>query len=1191
MDLFFDYEDRISLFDDDGIKKIQMLPDGKILVLKTNKLSALDGEINLKSGQLIKLNSDYSLDTTFKISEVGSTATIHDFDITSDGGIIVVGDFNIYNGIPKNRIVKLFENGEVDGRFVLESGPGFNSFIVNTIQSVKVLSNGKILISGKDLYFGKPLNAYWTRGVARLLATGLVDQTFKATESSGEWLNSINVLSDGKIVYLRSSYLSGSQTKLTLYLVKLNEDGSQNTGYGNYVDLLDYNSFKDSTVPKIWVQKNDKIVIYKDCATKLARFLVSGERDVDFDKKVGLMDIKSFCLNKDNSLLVIHNSIYKKNLSKLAENGDVLWTKTFPEYIFDSVFSLPDDNIFILANWYENLKDGSLIRKRRPFKLSNDGEEIKESGLSTRFAGNEILRTANDEYLILGTINNRGPLRYHKGIKCLNLDGKLLYKNNLYNSFSEDINNGGIASSENQFYGGVVQADGKILLFKRKYLPPSTYTYSLIRLNSDFSIDTGFQSAYDLKIDKVRCQKDGKIFILTYKNIDKRFVRLNSDGSMDNTFNLPILDNAIADFEVLSNDKILLTGNFTKVSFNGNDYPSVGYTCLKSDGSFDPTFVSSNFMDNFSVQKILPQKDGKIIFYGFFRKSGETKGVKMVRLNSDFSFDTTFSIDPSVESLFDPNGNNIIQDLKCQADNKIYLVLSKPSDINYSKLVRINENGSLDAGFDLGGGFNRKINSIYVQDDGNLIVTGEFTRYNGRWCNGTVRLLGVNGYNISGTNKVDFNLNGCDVGDKNFNHMRIKIGDNYYVSGASDFYSVSFSQSGTYAVTPLLENPNYFTVNPENIIHNFASQNNSIIQNFCITPKGFHPDLEVFLIPIEAARPGFEANYKLVFKNKGNQLQSGTVTLNFDDNVLDFVSSIPSGSTSAVNFKKWNFYSLYPYETREISLKLKLNSPTHTVYPLKAGSLLNYNVSISSDQKDEIPNDNNFTLNQTVVNSFDPNDKTCLFGSKVGMDKVGEYAYYVIRFENSGTYSAQNINVTDIIDTNKFDINTLVPLKGSAFFTTKISEGNRVEFKFDNINLPYTNGSNTGYVAFKIKTKSTLVSGDTFGGLANIYFDYNYPITTNNYTTTIQALSNQDFNFGNYFSLYPNPVSDVLNINKKESIEIASIHIYNVLGQLMMVIPNAKNVSTIDVSNLLSGNYFVKINSDKGTSNTRFIKK
>jgi hypothetical protein len=64
----------------------------------------------------------------------------------------------------------------------------------------------------------------------------------------------------------------------------------------------------------------------------------------------------------------------------------------------------------------------------------------------------------------------------------------------------------------------------------------------------------------------------------------------------------------------------------------------------------------------------------------------------------------------------------------------------------------------------------------------------------------------------------------------------------------------------------------------------------------------------------------------------------------------------------------------------------------------------------------------------------------------------------------------------------------------------------------------------------------------------------------------------------------------VLNISAKESIEVSSINIYNTLGQLVLVIPNAQNTKTVDVSSLTTGNYFIKINSDKGTSNTKFVK-
>jgi hypothetical protein len=178
-----------------------------------------------------------------------------------------------------------------------------------------------------------------------------------------------------------------------------------------------------------------------------------------------------------------------------------------------------------------------------------------------------------------------------------------------------------------------------------------------------------------------------------------------------------------------------------------------------------------------------------------------------------------------------------------------------------------------------------------------------------------------------------------------------------------------------------------------------------------------------------------------------------------------------------------------------------------------------------------------------------------------------------------------------MIDLSKFDISTLVPTNASHSFITNISAGNKVEFIFENIHLPFDDVNNDGYVSFKIKTLPTLVDGDTFANEATIYFDYNFPIVTNKESSTFKVLlATSDFEFSSYFTLYPNPVKSVLNISSKEAIEVKSISIYNTLGQLVLVIPNAEKVSKIDVSSLTIGNYFIKINSDKGTSNTRFIK-
>ena len=194
----------------------------------------------------------------------------------------------------------------------------------------------------------------------------------------------------------------------------------------------------------------------------------------------------------------------------------------------------------------------------------------------------------------------------------------------------------------------------------------------------------------------------------------------------------------------------------------------------------------------------------------------------------------------------------------------------------------------------------------------------------------------------------------------------------------------------------------------------------------------------------------------------------------------------------------------------------------------------------------------------------------------------------LLRFENTGTANAQNIVVRDMIDTAKYDVSSLVPLSGSASYVTRIINTNQVEFIFQNINLPFNDANNDGYVAFKIKTKPTLVVGNSFSNTANIYFDYNFPITTNTATTTIATLGTQDFEFGTVFSLSPVPAKNVLTITAKQAVVMSSVSIYNMLGQLVQVSTNPNE--NIDVSGLKTGSYFIKIISDKGTASGKFLK-
>lgn len=459
------------------------------------------------------------------------------------------------------------------------------------------------------------------------------------------------------------------------------------------------------------------------------------------------------------------------------------------------------------------------------------------------------------------------------------------------------------------------------------------------------------------------------------------------------------------------------------------------------------------------------------------------------------------------------------------------------------------------------------------------------------------------GYDVAGNARYDNANNGCgSVDDILVPNLKYSIFDGNitritYGNQLGNYFLAL--EEGNFTVTPILENPNYFAVSPNNFVVDFSTPSgNTVGQNFCLTNLTNLTDFDITILPLTPARPGFDTKYRVVIRNKANYNGQVYAEFTYNDDLLDFTSASPNVSFTNSNSLYWYVYLIRPFQTFSFDITFNVNSPSDAL-PVNIGDVLNFTGKVYTDFEedyipyfdvDSFPSDNIFVLDQMVVGAYDPNDKVCLQGETEDISIVGNYVHYMIRFENTGTFSAERVVVEDMIDVSKFDISTLVPLSGSHPYYTKISN-NKVEFIFENINLPFDDANNDGYVAFKIKTKPSLVNGDTFSNSASIYFDYNFPIVTNTATTTIQALSTQDFEFGQYFNLYPNPVNTVLNVDTKQTIEVSSISIYNQLGQLVVVVPSAQNVKTIDVSSLSAGNYFIKINSNKGTSNAKFIKR
>ena len=442
---------------------------------------------------------------------------------------------------------------------------------------------------------------------------------------------------------------------------------------------------------------------------------------------------------------------------------------------------------------------------------------------------------------------------------------------------------------------------------------------------------------------------------------------------------------------------------------------------------------------------------------------------------------------------------------------------------------------------------------------------------------------------IEGVTALDLDNNGCDISDLPYGNLRFNItnGTNssvFFTDNSGDF-SLPL-QDGLNTITPQLENANYFSIIPASATVDFTTEDSPFNQDFCIVPIGVFNDLEVVLIPIGDARPGFDAYYKLVYKNNGNTTLSGNVSFEYLNVTTNFVSSTPTPESNINSELTWSFIDLLPFESREIDIVINLNTPTDAAFPLNGGDLIAYGASVTPIVDDQTPTNNSTALRQLVVNSFDPNDKACLEGIEIDADRVGEFLNYRIRFENTGTASAINIVVKDVIDTSKFNMASFTPLYASHDYITRIENNNEVEFIFENINLPFDDANNDGYVVFKIRTVDTLALDDTFSNQAEIYFDFNFPIITNTETVTVveENLSVSDFDLDN-FELYPNPVKDILKINSP--VDFDSILIFNITGQFVKEIKGSNN---INIEDLDSGIYFIKLEYNEAQYVKKIIK-
>ncbi|WP_281231473.1 T9SS sorting signal type C domain-containing protein [Flavobacterium gelatinilyticum] len=296
-----------------------------------------------------------------------------------------------------------------------------------------------------------------------------------------------------------------------------------------------------------------------------------------------------------------------------------------------------------------------------------------------------------------------------------------------------------------------LQADNKLIVGGDYSSLNGIITSSLSRLNPDGTIDEGFDTGtgFTGKIYSSLIQQGGKIVLggsfTSYKGINSgRLIRLNSDGSQDLSFNSSIgaLTGIIYNMALQPDGKIIIVGSFTKY----NNITVNRIARINSDGSLDNSFITGSGSP-LLISDVKVLSNGKILAAGNFISFNKITANRIICLNSDGSIDNSFNTGTG----FDDDVNTIA----LQQDGKILLGGNFTSYNGYTanRIIRLNENGSVDETF-TGSGFNNgSVEIIKIGRSGNIMIGGSFTNhYNNEDVNRLVFL------NTDGTVKNDFDI-------------------------------------------------------------------------------------------------------------------------------------------------------------------------------------------------------------------------------------------------------------------------------------------------------------------------------------------------------------------------------------------------------------------------------------------------
>jgi uncharacterized delta-60 repeat protein len=454
-------------------------------------------------------------------------------------------------------------------------------------------------------------------------------------------------------------------------VIRLNNDGSLD---GTFNNANPPNGFGGSTARLVDVQSDGRFYTYRTQS-----FQGFGEGSL-------------FRFNADGSLDTGFSSV-------AVGSGS-------PNFTILSAFLLaPDGKFYIASNTFAPFLTTATLRRRNADGTA-DGTWTTPSFLpQTSFLVNGLALQSDGGLLVSGDFSSVN------GVAKADLV-RILPAGNVDLNFTAPsfLSNGEIHLLSN----------GKILLSARTDANGATRIY---RLDSDGGLDGSFTMDAQVTNQLNTLVLDASERIVFFGNLSTeiRLVRLMTDGSLDVSFNPDIaLFGRIHAVVRQSDGKVIAAGEFTR--FNGVSRLSIVRTNV--DGSLDLLYDTGTGFD-LPPKKMLLQSDGKLIAIGGFSSFNGTPVPGIVRLLTNGNIDPTFAVTP--------NFGGQILGFTLQSDGKVLVAgnFASINGVSRPGVARINDDGSVDAGFNALLGGTPTVNDVVVQTDGKIVIGGGFNGVQG----------------------------------------------------------------------------------------------------------------------------------------------------------------------------------------------------------------------------------------------------------------------------------------------------------------------------------------------------------------------------------------------------------------------------------------------------------------------------